>query len=245
MRNWPRPVEFARVLVSASLLVFASAPQLALGGMEGTKHNLSKFNGIEVSSTEICVFCHTPQGDQRSAMVPLWAPSERKPSAYSTYDTLGRATSGTTGQIGSVSVACLSCHDETQALGITALAYDHPFGVVYRGESNLQDYDPKELVPEGHEPPPYRKGTRIIDTDFKRADMAVIDESPVWWVDTGEEGRQRTDIQLYTRFITEQDITLPFIECASCHDPHSSNVTFLRLEDNPGDLCLTCHIGKR
>jgi predicted CXXCH cytochrome family protein len=34
---------------------------------------------------------------------------------------------------------------------------------------------------------------------------------------------------------------LPYIECSSCHDPHSANKTFLRAEDNSGGLCMTCH----
>ena len=29
--------------------------------------------------------------------------------------------------------------------------------------------------------------------------------------------------------------------CASCHDPHTTNTTFLRIENDNSDVCLACH----
>lgn len=67
---------------------------------------------------------------------------------------------------------------------------------------------------------------------------------PKWWVDTGSVGYQGTDFPLYTRSDNPNDATAqPFVECSTCHDPHSANSTFLRLpgSNNGSQVCLTCH----
>ncbi len=67
---------------------------------------------------------------------------------------------------------------------------------------------------------------------------------PKWWVDTGTAGYQATDFPLYTRTDLVGDPTpQPFVECATCHDPHSQNSTFLRLPggNTRSQVCLTCH----
>jgi predicted CXXCH cytochrome family protein len=33
----------------------------------------------------------------------------------------------------------------------------------------------------------------------------------------------------------------PFVECASCHDPHTENATFLRISNAGSAVCLACH----
>ena len=88
-----------------------------------TKHNLgtspggtgvNKFSG----TAEICVFCHTPHGADTSAAVPLWNRTLPSPSAFTTYDSLGTTSlDGKTAPVGSVSIACLSCHD-----GVTSMS---------------------------------------------------------------------------------------------------------------------------
>jgi predicted CXXCH cytochrome family protein len=67
---------------------------------------------------------------------------------------------------------------------------------------------------------------------------------PKWFVDTGGTGYQGTDFPLYTRTDLSGDATpQPFVECATCHDPHSANSTFLRLPggNTRSQVCLTCH----
>jgi predicted CXXCH cytochrome family protein len=90
--------------------------------------------GVVVGTNQICVFCHTPHGFNTSmgeAGAPLWNKSI-KATAYTTYNSTGNgggtftagnrnafATATIDGQIlavGSVSLACLSCHDGTQAM---------------------------------------------------------------------------------------------------------------------------------
>jgi len=72
-------------------------------------------------TAEICVFCHTPHGGDNSAAVPIW---NRKlgiggtgSTAYTRYADLGTTTfDAMQAPVGSVSIACLSCHDGTQAI---------------------------------------------------------------------------------------------------------------------------------
>ncbi len=110
----------------AALLLAISGT--ASAGIADTKHNLGSGAGPagrnQASNTaEICVFCHTPHGGSTDAPVPLWnkrlgvngAPAGG--GSYTTYDTLQTPSlDGTVAQVGSVSMACLSCHDGTQAM---------------------------------------------------------------------------------------------------------------------------------
>lgn len=91
----------------------------------------------------------------------------------------------------------------------------------------------------------------MVDGDFKAADSKMINDKAVWWVDTGTTGRQKTDMQLYTRTdasgVGSGGATLtgaqPFVECASCHDPHTDQqATFLRISNAGSAVCLACHI---
>lgn len=266
----------------------ASSPQ-ALAGIANTKHNLgstgtgtNKFDG----TGEICVFCHTPHGADTSAAVPLWNKILANPTTYTTYNSLGTSSlDGATAPVGSVSLACLSCHDGTQAMNVminqpgsggynaagallagtwsgadqTAgklaagiitnigqdLKNDHPVGIQYAG-------GPKTTIPAA--PADYNS---FKDNDFNLAKSAVLNGQSVWWVDTsvGTAGvREKTDMQLYTRVnadrvnqdgsVTTAALTgaQPYVECASCHDPHSENTTFLRIANAGSAVCLSCHI---
>lgn len=104
---------------AVALLAAFSASALAATGITNTKHNLSstgpgnKFSGTD----QICVFCHTPHGSDTSAPAPLWNRTLASGAAYTTYDTLGTTwLDGKVLEVGSISLACLSCHDGTQAM---------------------------------------------------------------------------------------------------------------------------------
>lgn len=112
-------------LLAALLVTFSGT---ASAGIADTKHNLGSGAGISGrnqtnATAEICVFCHTPHGGATGAPVPLWnkrlgangAPAGG--GSYVTYDTLQTPSlDGTVAPVGSVSMACLSCHDGTQAM---------------------------------------------------------------------------------------------------------------------------------
>ncbi len=110
---------------AAALLLLSSDGS---AGIADTRHNLGSGPGIagrnQVSDTaEVCVFCHTPHGADTSAPAPLWnkrlgvAGVPAGGGTYTTYDTLQTPSlDGTVAPVGSISMACLSCHDGTQAM---------------------------------------------------------------------------------------------------------------------------------
>ena len=253
----------------------------ALAGIASTKHNLGSTsttgNNKTTGTGDICVFCHTPHGADTSAAVPLWNRTLATPSSYTTYNSLGTSSlDGATAPVGSVSLACLSCHDGSQAMntminapgsGSTAiggtwsganqtagkitgtysqigtdLRNDHPVGIQYAGG------------PSGGTIPATGDYTTFFDPDFRTAKSVALNGTQVWYVDnSGTTSRQKTDMQLYTRSVTawnsgigQQTIASgtaqPYVECASCHDPHTENTTFLRVSNVGSAVCLACHI---
>ncbi len=260
----------------AALLLLLALPAAApRAGIFNTKHNLSA-RGVNAASQysgtkEICVFCHTPHGGNAKAAVPIWN-RHLDPTGFQTYDQLGTTTlDGQIEPVGSVSLACLSCHDGTQAMdalinepgsgtvvpgfrrGIWSgqaatvdgrigppgvitnlgkdLANDHPVGIQFAGGG----YSLSNPLGPGKDP------------DFHRANSKIRGTSRVWWVDTpeGSPGFERTDLKLYTRVATRGAYAgepQPYVECASCHDPHvDKNPTFLRIDPQGSAVCLTCH----
>lgn len=94
---------------------------MAATGIAQTKHNLGAGNIVggnyTNATTEICVFCHTPHGADQSAAAPLWNRRLNSTSVYTRYSSLGTTSfDAAEAPIGSVSIACLSCHDGTQAM---------------------------------------------------------------------------------------------------------------------------------
>ena len=132
-----------RVLTASALaLGLISAATTASAGIAVTRHNLGSSNRDNSGTTvpanpwdettysgivtagdqylqttdEICVFCHTPHGAQNMAVVnaPLW----NRLAGTATYILYKTGTmQGTTSlSNGNMSLACLSCHDGTQAM---------------------------------------------------------------------------------------------------------------------------------
>jgi hypothetical protein len=112
--------QFVKSAIATAVMgVALVAAGSAVAGIANTKHNLgSAGNGPnKVSETgEICVFCHTPHGGDTGAPVPLWN-KQLTTATFTTYDQLGTSTlDAAITTIGSVTLACLTCHDGTQAL---------------------------------------------------------------------------------------------------------------------------------
>ena len=266
-RVWPemdrllRKIKALQWLASISMVLLGLdifGAQKVLAQIHLTKHNLT---GTSVSmdsrsgaSSEICMFCHTPFGGEPQVTSPLW--SRNEPAvAYNTYNSLGTSgQQGAAAPIGSVSILCLSCHDGVQAMNVMINSggdttgskgpiinresvSDHPFGIQYGGGALSQNGPP--LSPGAY------SSTLMRDKTFNSAQMTLLNGQPVWWVDTslGNLGvRDKTDMQLYTRSDTASaDVPVPFVECASCHDPHSAAPIFLRLVNAKSAVCKACH----
>jgi predicted CXXCH cytochrome family protein len=257
-----------RALAAAWSIGLAAIALPLSAQISNSKHNLtSTGTGVNQFSAaeDICVFCHTPMGPEDSAAVPQWNRTSPSPATYQTYDRLATATlSGKVAPVGSVSLACLSCHDGGQAMSAiintpagwsdgvwtganqtggrlsegvvsnlgTDLRNDHPVGVQYGG-GGITAAAPNAA-------------TR--NPDFRAPQSAVLNEIRVWWVGTGTDAtgtRRKTDLILYTRTRTDgytgQTDDEPFVECASCHDPHTDRALFLRTSNANSALCLACH----
>ena len=112
----------AKLLVAGSLLfaaLLAGQTAFAQTTMINSKHDLSSGSTTNLafkstSTTEVCVFCHTPHG--ANALAPLW---NRNASAsvftYYTSASMNAATATST-SIALQSTMCLSCHDGATAL---------------------------------------------------------------------------------------------------------------------------------
>lgn len=278
----------AGVLVAGLLAASAASAQVA--SIDGSPHDLVDGTGQSVTTTStlpagtgICVFCHTPHGADTSASVPLWNKSLPDPASYTQYSSLGTVSLDADElDVGSVSLACLSCHDGTQAMdsvinvpgsGLagdgtntpspsdlgdsvtmsgtpvpnlsTDLQDDHPISIQYAGggcgSSNV-------ACVQGD----------LEDSDFTAPSNATLNSQTVWWVDMGTPtaagatvgtsgSRDKHDMLLYTRDNSGNggDAAEPFVECGSCHDPHSAStqpVNFLRVDNDNSQLCLGCHV---
>lgn len=284
-------VKYISMMASAAVLMTAVAggamAAAPTSNIASTKHNLSSSGTADnktTGTTEICVFCHTPHGADTSQSVPLWNRALNAPASYTTYASLGSATlDGTIAEVGSVSMACLSCHDGTIAMdsllnapgsgagtvtdpavglgwtftstsgtmtaaglltsGIASigedLSNDHPVGILYAGGNVV-----------GNEASP----ASFTDPDFKAVKSVVINSGTYWYVDVDSNSkRTRTDMILYSRTNATEATsaatiagTQPYVECASCHDPHveavdANQVMFLRMTNAGSALCLACH----
>jgi predicted CXXCH cytochrome family protein len=244
-----------------------SADAQSLTGIRNTKHNLSK-DGPGINKTtdvgEICVFCHTPHGSSTTAVAPLWNKKLADPASFTNkmyssatfdgVDTVGFISS-------SVSLACLSCHDGTQAMdtvlnapgsgGYNANGATFAGGWAGANQSGGKmtglaclscDGDLKNDHPVGMEYANWNNAP--LDKDFAKATKIVKGGLDVWYVEAGSasldgSARDKKDMFLYTR--TVNGTTAPYVECASCHDPHSDNATFLRIPNTNSQVCLTCH----
>jgi len=140
----------------------------------------------------------------------------------------------------------------------TDLRNDHPVSMQYGGGGlsdaaaglgSTYDADYAQAAASGTGRP--GTNTAIGGTGVVRTRQLHGTGQRVWWVDTGTEGQQKTDFTLFSRadgYSAAGNSTIaagnqPYVECATCHDPHSTNSTFLRLAggNRGSQVCLTCH----
>lgn len=223
-------------------------------GLEGTPHDLT---GLDEDRSATCIYCHTPPGAEDENEPPLWS----RPASGVAYRTFDSATvDGEILAVGSVSAACLTCHDGSQAVdaainaptrnrtgpapGTAGPRVIAPTGAAVLGDDLRNDH------PIGIQYAGFNPGAGQVDADFISAENglqnAFILGATRWWVDTEDVPnamRDKTDMILYTR---EHDGTdQPFVECATCHDPHSTSDNdphFMRVSNAGSAVCLSCHV---
>jgi predicted CXXCH cytochrome family protein len=200
----------------------------AFAGIQTTKHNLSTGAAGSAGANanqEICVYCHTPHNAQQTTalLAPLWSHSNSVAS-YTTYTNTFGTLNGTIGQPGSVSKACLSCHDGTVAVGNIAVGY-------YQGNKAAGAYGANAVM----------TGNAVFGVDLSN-------DHPIGIVYVGAAG----DAGLYGDTTQVLIGALPLypngaggvtVECGSCHNVHNNDIAapFLRMSNTGSALCLTCH----
>jgi hypothetical protein len=241
----------------------------------GSKHDFTAGGSAQATTgqtDQVCVFCHTPHGADTAAPVPLWNKVLTPGTAYQRYSVLATPTfDSEEAPVGSVSLACLSCHDGTQAMDVVLNSpgtggYD-PAGAeidsvaidsmantpVPNLGTDLSNVHPVSMQYGGGgalatDLDGLFSGT-LGDPDFEAPVKATINGQAIWWVDSVANNgtREKTDMLLYSR--TDLSATAePFVECGSCHDPHNSDnqagqqVSFLRTSNAASAVCTACHI---
>ena len=225
----------------------------ATAGVVGSKHDMTSPAGggqeLTAVTDEVCVFCHTPHGSAANAPVPLWNKVLTAPGSYTQYSTTTSSSfDSTNAPVGSVSLACLSCHDGTQAMDVVlnqpgsepgsynlagaeidgaAIGLMTGTPVPMLGTDLTNDHPISMQYAAGGALPTDTDGALspgpFGDPDFNQPVKDTINGTPVWWVDGPVGGtalqRDKTDMILYTR--NDLGIQEPFVECGSCHDPHN------------------------
>lgn len=211
------------------------AGEALAAGIVDSKHNLSSVAGAatrtinsiySTNNDEICVFCHTPHGAIKSDNIPLWNQKLSTHTPYGVY-TSPNMRQGTTSDVaevaisatnsGAVSNLCLSCHDGTVAIG----SMNNPSSRM----TSATAWNGFGGAASGVMP-----GAANLGTD-------LTDDHPVnfTYVTTNATLTPRASLTAVKLFDNK-------VQCASCHDPHSSEPLFLRVTMAKSQLCLTCHI---
>lgn len=241
------------ILIISFAFIFAAMQIQA--GIKDTKHNLSSSGPGTIKATtetQICVFCHTPHA--ASTAGPLWNHS------LSTYNYTVSDPPGLLGSQLSTPVTggsrvdygsklCLSCHDGTVALG---LLYNKPGSGLGSGAVTGLDIKMPGIPGAAGSP---NLGTNISSThlvsieynqylvDDKNAsasDFRWKSPSDPSWTAAGNKIKLRPTGATYKG----PPNTGKGVQCASCHDPHSSTYPMFMVVDyraNNANLCEFCH----
>lgn len=226
------------LLVLCFVAVNASAQSSITGNkVKDTPHNLQKatVSGMPLADLgEICVYCHTPHNSNTQITAPLWNRSTPA-GPYTMYNSptidMDIATSPT-----GVSLACLSCHDNTigldQVVNIPAALVNN----VTPGGAKIESCSQGCHVgtASGQNGINFEGG--VIGTDLSNDHPVSVTYDPnkdpqFHAAASGKVG----SLPLYGSS-TDQ------VQCATCHNPHdNSNRPFLRVSNTSSALCLTCH----
>lgn len=253
-------------------LVLWGFSSTALAGVVGSQHDLTAGGAGQGTgdTDQVCIFCHTPHAAATDAPVPLWNKVLPDPTGYTQYSQLATPSfDAQEAPVGSVSLACLSCHDGTQAmdvvLNLPGSGGFNPGGSNIGGlgvmvgapipmlGTDLTNDHPISMQYGGggvaaEDPDGEFTGT-LGDPDFTAPQKATLNGQPVWWVDSPvgtATTREKTDMLLYTR--DDLGAQEPFVECGSCHDPHNdttqsdTQVAFLRVDNTASQVCTSCHV---
>lgn len=238
--------------LAASLFIIGSAS----AGVVGSKHDMTTATGAAAQTTgataQVCVFCHTPHGSDASVTAaPLW--NKSLPIATDFQDYTSSTLDGTADLAGSPSLACLSCHDGTQAMDTVLNAPTNASGYNYNASGAQIDTGAVDVM--AGEPVPvlgedlrddhpvsveYAGGGATFGTAYTANNAAYADSAfqAVVLVSGNSRAGASGLLPLYEKTAGGN----AFVECASCHDPHNNtNFSFLRISNDASAVCVSCH----
>jgi len=214
------------------------------GSVVGSKHDLSNSNfygPFAGSSTQVCVFCHTPHSsnsdlvDAGGANAPIWNRKITNMGVFTLYDSIAGTPS-------SISLACLSCHDGASGMGrVSAVGPIDAHNVINASGSGLTG-DSGETPSCGACHP------------FARPSGSGTYPSTTWQIGPDLTDDHPISINYAASFAhnPEEFLSHPInglklfeglIECATCHNVHDNdNGLFLRTSNMGSGVCKSCHV---
>ncbi|MCF6299151.1 MAG: hypothetical protein L3J01_04655 [Thiomicrorhabdus sp.] len=243
------------VLMVSSFLCLNTGVVFSAGveDIVNTKHNLSASGpGTLKATTEsrVCVFCHTPHGSTVAPNAPLWN-RELSSATYSLYSSDSFDGAATIQQPSGSSKLCLSCHDGALVIGDVNFAN----GVLganismqgtdgdgtFTSVDELTGFTRKLGVNLGNDHPI----SFTYDTSLANIDGELYDPAITGHIGNRVKGQPKAAVPLEDNKV----------QCISCHNPHTIDDKFLRLNrtqavnhgtdgtfDPANDIvCLACH----
>lgn len=213
-------------LAAAALCILAGPAQ---AGISLTKHNLSSSSGNTIRSTdnpEICIFCHTPHDAIKNDNIPLWNHTLSTTASYGvytspTFDASDAAdVAAATEAAAVVTNLCLSCHDGTVAIN----SLNNVSNI--NGTTTMTGVD----------------GDGTLPAISSNLGTSLTNDHPVNF--TYDATLVSADGGLHDPTTLANAIVFNGkVQCASCHDPHTSDSegAFLRASMTESALCLECH----
>jgi len=203
-----------KVLVLAAAVLLFAVP--AFSAIQNTKHDLSSGSTatIKGTSTEICVYCHTPHGAGAAGFAPLWNRTTVNATVvYGNPAGTMNAVPAIADVNASDAVLCLSCHD---GASLTSALTNPPNAggavpTVQVGASANLGTDLSNDHPVG-----FAFNAALVTADGE----LTLANSPQLFGASNE-----------------------MMWCSSCHDVHDDTNSPFLLSTNAGSaLCLTCHV---
>jgi hypothetical protein len=246
-------------------ILFALVTGIALqaagpaSGVLGTMHDMNT-RGVAMvnaargtTSYQTCVYCHAPHTTAAvSQLVPLWNHTTSTNTTFTMYTAANAKSEASmiTGTVDSspngVSLACISCHDGSVAIGSVVVA---PYGsaAVYTANTSI-DANGKLINHNVGVGGDFTNDHPISVTYDAVADKGLV--TPDASVLAGVfGGKNITTVGTYLPLFSGQ------VQCASCHDVHNWSLSpktgkggtpFLRIDNGSvsgagSALCTTCH----
>jgi predicted CXXCH cytochrome family protein len=205
-----------KMLLLTVALVLVAGVAAAGTSIVNSNHDMRSWLTNE-STSQVCVFCHTPHMAAGRTQDPLWNHSMTTTGSFgvyssSTMNSSATAVQGTT----STSLLCLSCHDGTVA--VNSFWKNPTDGGTFAAGTGQGP----ALNAGG-----YITGSANIGTDLTN--------------DASQGGD--TDIRVRTSVSGSILFFGGTMQCGSCHNVHNPQfVPFLRMNNSGSGLCLACHI---